>query len=82
LTQLRNEAGNDVLVILVANQKDFESHREVSWEKGAKYAKDHNFFKFVEVSAKSGENIYSLFEEVIKFLYIEHQKKSETLKNE
>lgn len=59
-----------VLVLqLVGSKLDLESQqlREVSNEEAAKYARD-NQFSFIEVSAKTGENIEELFENVAKLL--------------
>ena len=53
----------EILVCLVGNKIDLESNREVKKEVAEKYAKDKNMMYF-EVSAKSGDGIKKLFNDV------------------
>jgi GTPase SAR1 family protein len=43
--------------VLVGNQKDRESEREVSREQGEKFAKENNIDFFIETSAKTSEGV-------------------------
>jgi 50S ribosomal subunit-associated GTPase HflX len=52
------------MIVIVGNKADKVDERVVSFEEGKSYAEDHKYL-FAEVSAKSGEGIYSLFNEVI-----------------
>jgi Ras-related protein Rab-2A len=64
-----SEFGNpDMSVMLVGNKCDLDSRRTVSTEEGIKFAKDHNLL-FLEVSAKTGHNVDSTFEETARHIY-------------
>ena len=52
-----------LFICLVGNKKDLNEDRIISVEKAQEFAKNNNM-KFYEVSAKSGEGIKQLFEEV------------------
>ncbi len=74
LIDVRENANPDVRVMLVGNQKDNESKREVSTEHGAEFAKAHQFLGFRETSAKTGDGITELFVDMIKTLHAEQSK--------
>lgn len=58
---VRNERGNDVVICLVGNKTDLgNDKRQVSTEEGDERAKKDNLL-FMEVSAKAGYNVKSLF---------------------
>ena len=66
LDDLKENADIDNLFIyLVGNKNDKVEEREVSFEEGNKFAKEKNL-PFIEVSAKTGENINQLFDDMIK----------------
>lgn len=60
---VRQERGNDVIIMLVGNKTDLADKREVSTEEGEKKAKELDVM-FIETSAKAGYNIKSLFRRV------------------
>jgi len=55
--------------ILVGNKKDLIKERVVSMEKGLEFAKNENLDLFMEISAKTGENVDMVFYEAAKILY-------------
>jgi Ras-related protein Rab-6A len=58
---VRAERGNDVVICLVGNKTDLgNDKRQVSTEEGEERAKKDNLL-FMEVSAKAGYNVKSLF---------------------
>lgn len=57
---VRNERGNDVIIMLVGNKTDLSDRRQVSTEEGEDKAKQENIM-FIETSAKAGFNIKPLF---------------------
>ena len=60
IEDVRNERGNDVIIVLVGNKTDLAERRQVSVEEGEdKSTKDG--IMFIESSAKAGFNIKSLF---------------------
>ena len=77
------ELGNLPLFYLVGNRIDLSSHREVTKEEGENYAKKYNM-KYYEVSAKTGEGVNELIEDIsnslIKSKIKEIKKKINILK--
>jgi Ras-related protein Rab-6A len=60
---VRQERGDDVIIMLVGNKTDLADKREVSTEDGEKKAKELKVM-FIETSAKAGYNIKTLFRRV------------------
>ena len=67
LNDLMENADNlDILyIILIGNKNDLEEQRQVSFEEANNYANEKNL-SYIEVSAKTGDNIKKLFDEMIK----------------
>ncbi|CCD14917.1 unnamed protein product [Trypanosoma congolense IL3000] len=61
--EVRKVRGSDVVVALVGNKCDAQERREVSTEEAQKKADEYCLI-FVEVSAKQGTNVKSLFRKV------------------
>ena len=55
-------------VIIVGNKLDLEENRQVSYEEGEKFAKEHNYH-FYETSAKTGKNVQEAFCDMFGQLY-------------
>mmetsp|Transcript_36159 Transcript_36159/g.56639 ORF Transcript_36159/g.56639 Transcript_36159/m.56639 type:complete len:140 (-) Transcript_36159:28-447(-) len=55
----------DVSIIIVGNKIDLKDEREVTREEGEKYAKLHKGVLFEETSAKTGENVTEVLDQVI-----------------
>ena len=84
LREVRNQCSPDVMLFIVGNKCDLdEEDREVSFEEGQEWVqeyleeycenKDEIDITFMEVSAKSGANIDSLFEEISRKLIEKHK---------
>ena len=56
---------DNLYIYLIGNKNDMETEREVTEEEANKFAKQKNL-PFIEVSAKTGNNIKKLFDEMIK----------------
>jgi small GTP-binding protein len=56
---------DNLFIYLIGNKNDMENKREVSWVEASNYAKEKKL-PYIEVSAKTGNNIQKLFDEVIK----------------
>ena len=56
---------DNLFIYLIGNKNDLEENREVSCQEATAFAKEKNF-PYIEVSAKTGNNIYKLFDETIK----------------
>ena len=70
----------DLYICLIGNKIDIEDKREVMSEEANKYAKDNNM-PYFEVSAKTGEGIKKLFDDVIKGAMIKMLNSTERLDN-
>lgn len=60
IEDVRNERGNDVIIVLVGNKTDLNERRQVSVEEGEDKSSKEGIM-FMEASAKAGFNIKSLF---------------------
>jgi Ras-related protein Rab-6A len=60
IEDVRNERGNDVIIILVGNKTDLSEKRQVSVEEGEDKSTKEGIM-FIETSAKAGFNIKALF---------------------
>ena len=60
IKQIKNYGPLDVFKLLVWNKNDLELNREVSYEEGLNFANAYNM-PFLEVSAKTGNNIMECF---------------------
>lgn len=60
MKQIKENAANDVLLVLVGNKNDLENQRVVSKEEGEKLAEEQNM-PFYETSAKEDMNIKEVF---------------------
>jgi Ras-related protein Rab-6A len=60
IEDVRNERGNDVIIVLVGNKTDLTERRQVSVEEGEDKATKEGIM-FIESSAKAGFNIKALF---------------------
>jgi Ras-related protein Rab-6A len=63
IDDVRNERGNDVILVLVGNKTDQAEKRQVSIEEGEAKAKEHGIM-FIETSAKAGFNVKALFRKI------------------
>ena len=69
LNQLNNVADiSKTPITLVGNMCDLKESREVSFEEGEKYAKEHSFH-FFETSAKDNINIKEAFYDIFELLF-------------
>uniref|UniRef100_A0A7S1TP34 Uncharacterized protein n=2 Tax=Phaeomonas parva TaxID=124430 RepID=A0A7S1TP34_9STRA len=63
IEDVRNERGDDVLIVLVGNKTDMADRRAVSVEEGEDKARADGIM-FMETSAKAGYNIKALFKKI------------------
>ena len=62
-------APSDAMIFLVGNKLDLESEREVSREEAMRFQRENGIKYWIETSAKSGEQIESLFLDASKFVF-------------
>lgn len=60
LTDARNLASPNIIIVLVGNKKDLEAQREVSFQEASQFARENELI-FLECSAFSGENVEETF---------------------
>ena len=82
LTEIRENATSNTCILIVGNKSDLYDAREVSYVEADTYSKDNNC-KYLEVSAKNGNNLNYLFEEIGIDMYNEilNQMENETHEN-
>ncbi|EME32783.1 Rab family, other [Galdieria sulphuraria] len=67
LEEVKNERGEDVVLVLVGNKTDQAERRQVSTEEGEAKAKEYGIM-FMETSAKAGFNVKALFRKIASAL--------------
>ncbi|KAI1321631.1 Ras- protein ric2 [Mortierella claussenii] len=70
LTELREHAGTNVVVVLVGNKSDLRHLRAVGTEEGKAFAEKHGLL-FLETSALNGTNVQQAFSEVVAEIHRE-----------
>ncbi len=73
IKEIRVNSSPDIKIVLIGNKSDLDEDRQVSYEEGKKYLDDDEVLKFFETSAKTGENIKKLFEEISIILYKDYK---------
>ncbi|XP_024629275.1 ras-related protein RABB1c [Medicago truncatula] len=68
LEDARQHASSDTIIMLIGNKSDLACNRVVSTEEGEKFTKE-NGLMFMEVSAKSRENIEEAFVKTAESIY-------------
>ncbi len=69
LNDLKQQANPNVKIFLVGNKSDLEDKRVITKEEGEKFKEEKNLDKFIETSAKTGENAQEVLLEAAKLLY-------------
>jgi len=75
INRIENDSSlNEKIVFIVGNKSDLEDRRIISKEEGEKLAEKHGVM-FSECSAKTGENVDLIFDELIKKCYMSKDKR-------
>lgn len=75
LEELRGHADKNIVIMLVGNKSDLESHRSVTTEDAKDFAQRENLF-FMETSALEATNVEPAFITVLTEIYRVVSKKS------
>lgn len=68
LTDARNLTNPNTVIFLIGNKSDLDAQRDVTFDEAQKFAEE-NGLKFVEASAKTGENVEEAFLETAKKIF-------------
>lgn len=68
LEEARQNAHQNMVILLVGNKADLDHRRQVSFEEGAKFAKDNGLI-FLETSAKTAANVEEAFIRTAQKIY-------------
>ena len=82
LNDLKNQSNPNVRVFLIGNKCDLEKERLVSKEEGETFKEQKKLDRFIETSAKTGENARIVMVEAAKILYKDYLKAKQDLSNE
>lgn len=63
IEELQRQGSADIIIGLAGNKSDLESKREVPTDEARQYAQENNCI-FYETSAKSGENVQTMFQQI------------------
>ena len=82
LNDLKNQSNPNVRVFLVGNKSDLEQNRVISKEEGENFREQKKLDRFMETSAKTGDNARNVMLEAAKILYKDYLKFNEDNKNQ
>jgi len=68
LEEARQNANQSMVIMLIGNKSDLDHRRQVSFEEGEKFAKDHGLI-FLETSAKTAANVEEAFIHTAQKIY-------------
>ena len=75
LKEIRENATENVQIILVGNMLDLDDKRVVTKERAMEFKSRENLDGFIETSAKQGSNVKELFIRMSKTLYLQDKAK-------
>ena len=79
LNDLKNQSNPSVRVFLIGNKCDLEHERTVTKEEGETFKNEKKLDKFIETSAKTGQNAKNVMLEAAKILYKDFLKAKENM---
>ena len=79
LNDLKNQSNPNVRVFLVGNKSDLEKERTVSKEEAEQFKEEKKLDRFMETSAKTGDNARNVMLQAAKILYKDYLKAKENI---
>ena len=74
--QIKLSSNDDIIIYLLGNKKDLQKNRIIDSSRGSNKSKKLGMNKFVEVSAKTKENLMETFKEFYLEIYRKNKKNS------
>ena len=68
-TRIIREHAGDIPIMLVGTERHLENYRVITREQGINIAKKYRLSSFIELSAKTGENVEKTFEVITETLF-------------
>ena len=75
ISEIEKAIDKNVVIYLIGNKIDLENKRTVSYENGKEKALKENFNFFGEVSAKTNENIMTIYNQFYKEIFYKNKEK-------
>jgi len=69
LSELKQHADSNIVILLIGNKRDMAHLREVPKERAELFCKENGLADFLETSAKDNENVEIAFERLISLIY-------------
>ena len=79
LNDLKQQANQNVKIFLVGNKSDLEKERTVTKEEAENFKQEKKLDRFMETSAKTGDNARNVMLQAAKVLYKDYLKAKENL---
>jgi GTPase SAR1 family protein len=73
--QIKLSSNDDIVIYLLGNKKDLNNNRVIDMSRGSQKAIKQKMNRFVEVSAKTKENLMETFKEFYMEIYHRNKKK-------
>jgi len=80
IKQVHDGDVSKLAIVVVGNKTDWDQPRQVSFEEGQTIAKQIGAIKYIETSAKTGENIEAAFASIARFLLRQKLRNQRVLK--
>ena len=69
ISKIEENCKKNYKILLVGNKTDLEVKREISYEKGLMFAKNHNY-SYIETSCINNDNVFMAFQTLIEITHM------------
>ena len=74
ISKIEENCKKNYKILLVGNKTDLEVKREISYEKGLMFAKNHNY-SYIETSCINNDNVFMAFQTLIEITHMKVDNK-------